>query len=172
MSVLAVIPSWANTTSVEALPESGCLPRPSPTQVVYVKDEPGEAIFRDPVAGLLLPTKVRVSTQDVQNVFTGSDVNPVAGQEVQGISVLIQLTEVWREGAQTETEAPLPLCPVSAHLVLKLPRSSLITSSEVEKLVARLLGSIIRVDDGTWSDAIAPVLVGATRLAVPDPEAV
>jgi hypothetical protein len=93
MSVLAVIPSWANTTSVEALPESGCLPRPSPAQVVYVKDEPGEAIFRDPVAGLLLPTKVRVSTQDVQNVFTGSDVNPVAGQEVQGISVLIQLTK-------------------------------------------------------------------------------
>jgi hypothetical protein len=55
--------------------------------------------------------------------------------------------------------------------VLKLPRSSLITSSEVEKLVARLLGSIIRVDGGTWADAIAPVLVGATRLAVPDPEA-
>lgn len=174
MATASIVPAWGGTTSVPSLPDAGNLPRPLPTEVVYVKDEPGEAIFRNPAGtfALQLPTKYRVSVQDVANVFTGSDVKPVAGQEITGLSILLQLTEVWREGTQTDTELALPLCPVSAHLVLKLPNSSLVTTTTVAALLSRLLGGIIREDDATFETALAPVLFGATRLAEPDPEAV
>lgn len=171
MAVESVVGEWGGTTSVPSLPLAGSLPRPLPTEVVYVKDEPGEAVFRNPAAGLAYPTKHRVSVQDVANVFTGSDAKPIAGQNTSGISILLQLTEVWREGYYTDTEMPLPLVPVSAHLVLKVPSSVLVTPAQLSGLVSRLLGGIIRKDDDDFEAAITPILYGATRLAEPDPEA-
>lgn len=142
------------------------LARPATSSFNYLKDDPGESILVNVVGGLDQPEQIRYSVTSVPDIFKASPVNPIAGQRPDGISVLVQLTQVLKVTPETEG-APVRYLPVSAHMVLKLPIDPDIDSGVITNLVSQLVGSVCRNQMETLGEAYLPLLHGVTRL--PDP---
>lgn len=131
-------------------------PRPA-VDFAWVKDEPGEAIERYVAGSLEQPCKIRYAYSEIADIFKGTGVDPVDGQRIDGISILVQLTEVW-----TDTEGLY--LPVSAHFVVRFPVNSEITDDVVGAFITRMLGGLYRDVGDTIITGIAPLMVGVTRL--------
>ena len=96
------------------------------------------------------PEDFRFSVSNVNNIYAGTAIDPSFwGPTRSGVSILCQLTESW---SVTDTEDPTYLVglPVSAHLVIKVPRSEQVTPALVEGLVGRLVSGLYETgDEGT-----------------------
>jgi hypothetical protein len=142
-------------------------PRPVLGGEVYVKDEPGESIMQATTGTLDMPMRYRISSQGVQNVFTGTGLEPQTAQRRDGVSFLCQLTEAWKVYDTGDAGVVPYYLPVSAHLVTKVPIDALVTPAEVAGLWFRLMLGLSRAYDDTVETPLAALLAGATRLGEP-----
>lgn len=105
-------------------------------------DEPGEVILTNLTSPVVYPERIRFSVSDVNNVYTGSSIEPsLHAPTKRGTSLLVQITENWKvtDTADASFEAALP---VSAHIVIKVPNHELVTPDAVETLVGRLISGL------------------------------
>lgn len=90
--------------------------------------------------------KIRFSVTDVANVYTNSGIQ--ANYQLpsrQGISLLAQATAICDvlDSSDAQFHAQLPL---SAHLVLRAPKSGLLTTAQIMGIVQQLVGSLYPTD--------------------------
>lgn len=88
------------------------------------------------------PENFRIAYTPVSNIYTGTGIEAsVTAPTKQGVSILVQLTEVISvtDSAAPEYRVDLPL---SCHLVIKVPRSEHVTAATVQTMVGRLLSGL------------------------------
>lgn len=115
---------------------------------VCSRDVPGESIFANSAAALDQPNTVRFAVNTVADMFKGSDLNVVENQVKSGLSMLAQVTEVWKVDDAADALASL-YYPASAHMVIRVPNDALVTSTVVADFVRRLLGTVLLDSDDT-----------------------
>lgn len=125
-------------------------------------DEPGEVILTNLTSPVIYPEKMRISTSDVSNVYSGSSIEAsLYSPTKRGTSVLIQMTEIWKVTDDTDTSYEVAL-PVSAHLVIKVPNHELVTPEAVQTLVGRLISGLY--DSGsTQTTRLSALLRGSLK---------
>lgn len=85
------------------------------------------------------PENVRLAYSDVANIYTGTGIDPsVHAPTKRGISLLIQVTEIWSVTDDADADYRVDL-PVSAHTVVKVPVSEYITAARFEAFLGRLM---------------------------------
>lgn len=120
-------------------------------------DNPGkEVVITNLTCPVDRPEKIRIAYSDVTNIYTGTGIeSPLTAPTKRGVSVLIQLTETISVTDSVDADFRIDL-PVSYHLVVKVPVSEYITSSDIETGLGRLLSGLFDTGVATTSrlDAI------------------
>lgn len=128
------------------------------------KDDPGETIYSNIVTALDQPNKLRFSVSPVADVFKNAEATALAGQRVDGLNILCQVTEVWKVYDGADNSVIPYYLPVSAHQVLKIPIDANVTDAAVAALMARLTGATLHGTVLTLTGGIGPLMHGVTRL--------
>lgn len=105
-------------------------------------DMPGEAVITNLTSPVVYPEKIRFSSTDVVNVYSGSSIEPsLYAPTKHGVSLLAQISEIWKvtDSADPTYEVALP---VSAHLVIKVPNHELVTPAAIQVLLGRLVSTL------------------------------
>lgn len=103
---------------------------------------PGEAKLVNTTTPIDRPEIMRIAYSEVNDVYSNTQIDTsVQATSHKGVQILVQLTEVWSITDDTDAEYRVDL-PISAHLVLKVPASELIASSDVLALTNRLIGGL------------------------------
>lgn len=106
------------------------------------EDEPDQAIVTNLTAPQGKPEKFRWAYSEVQDVYRGTDIEPaLRTQTKKGVQILCQLTETWNVTDSADATYNVAL-PVSAHIVLKIPNSDVITVDNVQYLIGRLISGL------------------------------
>lgn len=103
---------------------------------------PGETVWTNTKSPLDRPETIRQAFSVVKDIYKGTDIavgNRAASSK--GVSVLSQVTQTWEVTDSADATVKVQL-PVSAHLVLKMPASGDITSTMLESLLQKLIGSL------------------------------
>lgn len=102
------------------------------------------------------PEKLRIGYSEVANVYNGTGVEPtVSAPTKKGTQILVQLTEVISVTDSADADYRLDL-PVSYHVVIKVPTSEYVTSSDIVTGLGRLVSGLFDtgVSTTTRLDAI------------------
>lgn len=114
-------------------------------------DNGSEAIMINTTSNLGVEEKVRLSVATVANIYNGTGLDSsVAAPTKQGVSVLSQITNVITVTDDGVPDYRIDL-PMSAHLVLKVPKSEHISATDVVELVGRLLATLFDTGVDTTS---------------------
>lgn len=88
------------------------------------------------------PERIRLGFTEVANVYSGTSVDPsLFAPSKRGVQILCQLTEVISVTDSVDPTYRVYL-PVSYHLVIKVPTSENIASSDVVAGIGRLLSGL------------------------------
>lgn len=94
--------------------------------------------------------KVRTSTQNVGNVYAGTDIDPsVYAPSKRGVSLLVQRTAV--ASVTDETSGDRIDLPVSFHIVVKVPVNEHISADYVEAEIARTISMMYETNSDSTS---------------------
>lgn len=127
---------------------------PAAASIGYSVDEPGKVVLTNVSASLLQPNSIRMEVTDVANIFTRSQATPLPGQRVDGVSILVEVNEVWCVADAGNTAVAPYYMPVKAHMVLRLPNDALVDSDAVASLVQRLEGAFQRSAAQTLAEGV------------------
>lgn len=119
-------------------------------------EKAGEVIVSNIKAPIDAPETIRFAWSEISDVFKGSSLKATPGQVTDGISILAQLNCVGINSGQIGSES----FPISAHLVLKVPKGMYMDSSDIGVILSRLLGSIYETKDAAFTDRVDAVLRG------------
>lgn len=101
-----------------------------------------EVILTNITSPIDRPENIRLAYTDVSNIYSGTGIEAsTAAPTKGGVSILAQVTEVVSVTDDTDADFRIDL-PISAHLVVKVPRSEYVTSAQVEMALGRLLSSL------------------------------
>jgi len=107
-----------------------------------VSSNNGELRLTHVEQGLEMPFIVREAITQVNNIYSGTDIDPSAYASTRrGVSLLLQINQNIKV---TDTEDPdyEVLLPVQAHLVLKLPVTDLLSTADVESITHNLVATL------------------------------
>lgn len=127
---------------------------PAAASVGYSIDEPGKAVLTNINASLLQPNSIRLEVADVANIFSKTSITPLSGQRVDGLSILVEVNEVWCVADGADPSVPPYYMPVKAHMVLRLPNDSFCDSAAVAALIQRLEGAFQRSAAQTLAEGV------------------
>lgn len=115
-------------------------------------DAPGkEIVITNITAPLDSPETYRVGYSELPNIYSGSKIDPaVMSPSKQGISVLVELKNVISVTDSANPDFSIQL-PMSYHLVIKVPKSNYISSSDILTGIGRLASGLF--DTGATSSA-------------------
>jgi hypothetical protein len=124
------------------------------------QDEPTEVILTNLTSPINYPERVRVGATEVADVYKGSGVEPgLYAPTRRGISILSQLTEVWKVSDTVDSAYEVAL-PITGHIVLKVPNSDQITPEMINTFLGRLVSTLFETGSDTTS-RIASILRGS-----------
>lgn len=127
---------------------------PAAASIGYSVDEPGKVRLTNVGASLLQPNSIRIEVADVSNIFSKTSVTPTVGQRVDGVSILVEVNEVWCVADAGNTATTPYYMPIKAHMVLRLPNDSFCDASAVAALIQRLVGALQRSSTQTLEEAV------------------
>lgn len=127
---------------------------PAAASIGYSVDEPGKAVLTNVSASLLQPNSIRIEVSDVANIFAKQTTQPVAGQRIDGVSILVEVNEVWCVNDPANTAVEPYYMPVKAHMVLRLPNDPFCDSAAVAALIQRLEGALQRSAAQTLAEGV------------------
>lgn len=126
------------------------------------EDEPNNVIVTNLTAPQGKPETFRWAYSEIADVYKGTDIEPaLRTQTKRGVQVLVKNDETWRISDSEDPTYEVAL-PVSAHLVLKIPNSDMITSEQVEYLVGRLISGLFSTGSESL-DRLTALLRGSLR---------
>lgn len=135
---------------------------PSVTDVTFVtqSDEPGEWRGSAITTELDRPCDVRFAVSRVSNIYNGSGVSTAnQAPSKEGLTLLAQVTQIASVTDDSDPSYRIDL-PLSAHIVLKVPRSSDLTTVDLEAFVSEAFGLLY---DGS-STRLARLLRGGVNV--------
>lgn len=92
------------------------------------------------------PETIRFEIADIKNIYNGTMIDPsVYATSKAGISLVCQVNDILRVTDSADSTYQVDL-PISAHFVIKMPKSQYITASDIEKVVARCVASLYDTD--------------------------
>lgn len=101
--------------------------------------------------------KIRFGFSEISDVYKNSDLGiDQQSTSKAGVNILVQITENVKV-TDSAIAGALAYLPLSAHLVLKVPKSAYIDDAMVATLIKRLIGSLYK--NGTMD--IKPLLKGS-----------
>lgn len=136
---------------------------PDPASMAYQVDEPGKALIVNTAAPLTQPNSIRLEVSTVNDVFARSPVQAGPEQRKDGLSLLVEVNEVWMVNDPANTAVLPYYLPIKAHMVLRLPNDTFVTSANVASLVQRLEGAMQRAAAQTLADGLTNPLHGVVR---------
>lgn len=102
-----------------------------------VVDDKQCCILTNITAPIDQPETVRLSTQDVNNVYSKSQVDPLyAATSKTGFSILVQVNDILRVTDTADSDFVLDL-PISTHMVISGPKSRYLTADDILSVAAR-----------------------------------
>lgn len=103
---------------------------------------------------------IRFQIQDVANIYNGSGVDPTFyASSKKGFSLLVQVNDVARVTSDEDTSFQVDL-PVSAHLVIKAPKSQYVTADILRDAALRAV-SLLFATGSTGTERISSLVRGA-----------
>jgi hypothetical protein len=133
---------------------------PDYADYAVVSDTGNECRITDVNANLQTPRTVRYASQDIANVYSGTDIDPSAYAPVRrGKSVVVQ-TSLNVQVTDTTDPSFLVLLPVQIHTVVKMPISDYLSSAAIDSLLKDHFGDLI-IDATT--DRLPRLLRGALK---------
>lgn len=103
---------------------------------------------------------IRVQASEISDVYKGTSIDPSAySGSRKGLSIVAQVNDILRVTDSVDTTYQVDL-PLSAHMVIKVPQNSMITSDHVMALAGRCLATLFDSNQLT-SGRIANLLRGA-----------
>lgn len=125
-----------------------------------VQEEPGEVIITDPSAPIDRPHTLRYAVQNVNNVYSGTSIDPsVYAPTRRGVSLVIQNNVVASVTDTNDSSYRVDL-PISAHLVIKVPASDYLTSGQIYDIIRELYSGLY---DQSGSPKIGALIRGALK---------
>lgn len=106
------------------------------------KQSENEVILTNLTSPLDRPEHIRVSVQNVSNIYSNTDIDSsVYAPSKRGVSLLAQLTETISVTDDSDPDYRVDL-PVSFHFVAKVPVNENIDATVIEEGFARLLSTL------------------------------
>lgn len=105
-------------------------------------DSPKEVILSNITSPLDQPESIRYGYSDIANIYANAGLNSdqVIGSK-NGMSILTQLNTTLKITDDTGATV-LGYLPISAHVVLKVPKSGYITEDILKSVTSRLIGTL------------------------------
>lgn len=92
------------------------------------------------------PETIRWQASNVANIYEGTPIDPsVYATSKQGISIVAQVNDILRVTDSVDPTFQVDL-PMTAHLVIKIPKSQYITSANIETVIARCVATYYDTD--------------------------
>lgn len=124
------------------------------------EDEPDSVILTNLTASQGKPERYKWAYSEVADVYKGTDIEPaLRTQTKRGVQLLCQVQETWNV-TDTEDATYNVALPVSAHIVLKIPNSDVITPENVQALIGRVISGLY-AEGSESTDRLAALLRGS-----------
>lgn len=134
--------SWDNDTTATALTVS--VP-----QIKYAEDfgvtsdGAAEVVLTNAKSDINLPETIRFASQNVVNVYTNSDIDPVLyAPSKKGKSIVMGLNDAVKV-VDTDLKTQV-VYPINSHSVFKFPVSANITAADIKGLMLRQAGLLFK----------------------------
>lgn len=103
------------------------------------QDVPGEVILTNITSPLDRGESIRFAITNVKDVYANTGVDPAfQAASHQGVSLVVQVNDTWRyEDSATPTASKVDL-PISAHLVIKAPKTSFLGADDYLSITKRV----------------------------------
>lgn len=106
------------------------------------------------------PETFRWQIQDIADIYKGSGVDPsVHATSKKGFSLVVQVNDILRVTDDQDPSFQTDL-PVSAHLVLKAPKSQYLTEAALETVIGRCVAALFSTGS-TSTDRLKQLVRGA-----------
>lgn len=120
-------------------------------------EKDNEIILVNTTAGVEEDEQLRYGYSEISDLFKSSGTTAASNVPCKsGYSIVVQLTKTIKVTDSADTSYSVNY-PLSAHLVLKVPKSEVITSDYLKTIIARMLGGLY--EDG--SIKVVALLKGA-----------
>jgi hypothetical protein len=124
-------------------------------------DVPGELIMTNVTSPLDRNETIRFAVSNVKDIYAGSGVDSSCmAASHQGISLVAQVADVWRYADSAVPTAPVVDLPISAHLVIKAPKSSYLSADDYLAIAQRAFALLFATGSVT-STRLMQMLKGA-----------
>lgn len=92
-------------------------------------DVPGEVIMTNVTSPLDRNETIRFALSNVKDIYTNSGVDAAyQAASHQGISLVVQVNDTWRYADAADPTAQAVDLPITAHLVIKAPKTSFLSA--------------------------------------------
>lgn len=125
------------------------------------QDTPGEVIMINTTSPMDRGETIRFAITNVKDVYTNTGVDAAyQAASHQGVSLVVQVNDTWRyEDATAPTASKVDL-PISAHLVIKVPKTSFLGADDHLSIAKRVFSLLF--DTGSVTSArLMTLLKGA-----------
>lgn len=124
-------------------------------------DVPGEVIMTNVTSPLDRNETIRFALTNVKDIYSNTGVDPSCmAASHQGISLVAQVSDVWRYADAAVPTAAVVDLPISAHLVIKAPKSSFLAADDYLAIAQRAFALLFATGSVT-SGRLMSLLKGA-----------
>ena len=107
------------------------------------QDDAGEAIIANITSPIDRPETFRFSAAPVADVYKGTGIDSgFYSPSRKGISLLCQLTDVYKYADSADSTFKDQYLPISGHMVLKVPCNEALTADMISTFVGRLIAGL------------------------------
>lgn len=101
-------------------------------------DTAKEAILTNITSPMDRVETIRFGSTDIKDVYTGTGIDPAfMAPSHKGVSIVMQMNDIWRYCDATNLALPQIDLPISAHIVLKVPKTSYVTADQFLSALTR-----------------------------------
>lgn len=125
-----------------------------------LESKPNEVRLTNLTSAVGIPETVRFAYQRVNNVYSGTGIDPSAyAPSRQGFSLLSQINDIL---SITDDATNLRIdLPITAHLVIRGPLNAAITGERLKTVLVRLIGTLTEGHTGTLDQRLDAMVRGA-----------
>lgn len=124
-------------------------------------DTASEVILSNTTSPIDRVETIRFAIQNVKDVYNGTDIDPgVQAASHRGVSLVCQVSDTYSYYDDADPANKRVDLPVSAHLVIKAPKSSFIGADDYLAIAKRAFASLFETGS-TTSDRLVSLLRGA-----------
>lgn len=117
----------------------------NPVDFIAIQKGDQKTVATNKTSPLDQPETIRCQSTDIKDIYAGTSIDPsVYNASRQGTSILVQVNDIVRVTDSVDTAFQVDL-PLSAHIVVKVPKSSYITEAHVQAVISRALGLFYNV---------------------------